>query len=391
MIIFQNPGVISRKSITAFGVSSKEKAGAIGYFGTGLKYAIAILLRHGQKVTVFAGTDKLTFGTKKSRVRVDDFEFVTMNGRTLDFTTEVGKNWELWAAFRELWCNCMDEGGAASRSFSIADIGDPAGKTTVVVEGDAFDRLWDSRANIVLQTQPIAKTDALWVHPGESHHIYYRGVRVMELSAPSLYTYNIQETTTLTEDRTLMYPWMAGYSVKQGIEAMDNREVILKVVTADRDRFEHSLSFDGTPGPDFLAVVEPLAMSFDSQVNQSAVACCRTKLNQRMKAQQKELPPLDARRLDKAVAFCKALGYKVDEFPIVVSEFIGKEVLGAAEDGTIFISQRALMQGTKVVAGTLLEEWIHLKHKYTDESRGMQNWLLDALVSLGEQLTGEPL
>lgn len=46
MIIFRNKGVIDPKSITTFGVSSKENPGAIGFFGTGLKYAIAILLRH---------------------------------------------------------------------------------------------------------------------------------------------------------------------------------------------------------------------------------------------------------------------------------------------------------------------------------------------------------
>lgn len=47
MIIFRNAGTIDPKSITTFGVSSKENPGAIGFFGTGLKYALAILLRHG--------------------------------------------------------------------------------------------------------------------------------------------------------------------------------------------------------------------------------------------------------------------------------------------------------------------------------------------------------
>jgi hypothetical protein len=49
------------------------------------------------------------------------------------------------------------------------------------------------------------------------------------------------------------------------------------------------------------------------------------------------------------------------------------------------------MIGTKTVAGTLIEEFIHLKHGLGDECRDMQNFLLDRLVSLGEQMHGEPL
>ncbi len=54
-VIFRNKGVIDPSSITTFGVSSKENPGAIGFFGTGLKYAIAILLREGCDITIHAG------------------------------------------------------------------------------------------------------------------------------------------------------------------------------------------------------------------------------------------------------------------------------------------------------------------------------------------------
>jgi hypothetical protein len=49
------------------------------------------------------------------------------------------------------------------------------------------------------------------------------------------------------------------------------------------------------------------------------------------------------------------------------------------------------MVGTKTVAGTLIEEFIHLKHGLADESRDLQNFLLDRLVSLGEEMQGAPL
>jgi hypothetical protein len=62
-----------------------------------------------------------------------------------------------------------------------------------------------------------------------------------------------------------------------------------------------------------------------------------------------------------------------------------------AKHDEIFVSRRAFMQGTKRVAGTLVEEFIHLRYGHGDETRDMQEFLLDRLVSLGEQIRGEPL
>ena len=56
MIIFENKGLIDVHAISIMGVSVKEE-GSIGYFGTGLKYAIATLLREGQKITIWRGKE----------------------------------------------------------------------------------------------------------------------------------------------------------------------------------------------------------------------------------------------------------------------------------------------------------------------------------------------
>src|SRR5437867_1027619 len=95
--VFENPGVIDPRSITTFGVSSKDNASkAIGFFGTGLKYAIAILLRNGCGITIYSGGKKYTFGVFKEEIRNDTFQIVTMNNVKLGFTTELGKTWEMW-------------------------------------------------------------------------------------------------------------------------------------------------------------------------------------------------------------------------------------------------------------------------------------------------------
>jgi len=43
MIVFENQGEIDLIAFTPFGVNTKETDSPIGFFGTGLKYATAVL------------------------------------------------------------------------------------------------------------------------------------------------------------------------------------------------------------------------------------------------------------------------------------------------------------------------------------------------------------
>ena len=101
-ICFKNTGTIEPDFISSFGVSVKNDNSCIGFFGTGLKYALAILMREGAKVTIYSGGKTMRIGTKDAILKGKSFKFVTMNGKQLPFTTELGKTWEPWMAYREL-------------------------------------------------------------------------------------------------------------------------------------------------------------------------------------------------------------------------------------------------------------------------------------------------
>ena len=51
-VYFANAGLIDLDVIRIMGVSVKTKDNPIGYFGTGLKFALSTLLRSGHKVTL---------------------------------------------------------------------------------------------------------------------------------------------------------------------------------------------------------------------------------------------------------------------------------------------------------------------------------------------------
>lgn len=390
-IIFENDGEIDPLLMTTFGVNVKENDNPIGFFGTGLKYGLAILVREGCGATVQAGDKTFTFGKKDVELRGKTFEFVTLNGEPLGFTTELGKKWELWMAYREVYCNTQDEGGKVYESSVVPT--PSAGVTRVIVTGDKFLQIAKDHARYFLSTEPFIKADRINIHQGQSNHVYFRTVMVGRVSErPTMYTYNCVGNLDLTEDRTMRHPFMMSHYIATAILTCDDKKVIQDAVTAPNVFYESELDFDisHTPSLAFMEVVGSLVRDRIGKVNASAVEKYRKHTPGKITPDLVKLNKVEEAMLRKALSFCLAIGFDI-QYQIAVVESLGSDVLGMAKDNTVYIAHRAFMVGTKCVAGTLIEEHIHLKHGHADCTRQMQNYLLDRMVSLGELATGEPL
>lgn len=398
LVVFENDGLIDPIGITTFGVNAKLSDNPIGYFGTGLKYAIAVLLRCGQKITIWRGDEPLHFESVIQTSRGKDFSIVCMNGQPLGFTTDLGKTWEMWQAFRELFCNCQDEGGIA---YETTDFNPRRGRTAVVVDGDQFFTAFQKRQDYILGSKPMFKLDGVEVHSGQSQTIFYKGIAVAQFpdNHRPMHTYNIVGHLELTEDRTVKYSWQPAERVAYAVQMTDNVEFIEEILKANPEGFgaqggfEASLDFNFhgvTPNEAFLATVERLSMSNGPKINESA----------KVHAQKyyKPEPPapliLDETQqsqLDTAMGFCADLGFQVDDYPLRFVQALGAGVLGMAFGGEIVIARDAFVAGTKQLAITLIEEVIHLREGVADETRAMQERLLHELVTLGERYLDRPL
>jgi len=394
LTIFENEGEIDVRAIKTHGVNSKEGETPFGYFGTGLKIAIGILLRNKQKVTIQSGLEVYEFDLKPVRIRVDDFEIVTMNVEELGFTSQVGKDWKLWMAYRELYCNVMDEQG---KVFSTSTMPEPSlGKTKVVVEGNEFSKVHASRSAFILATTPIESFPTIDVHAGPSDCVFYQGIKVGKLAynENSLFTYNLKQKLDLTEDRTLLYTFQARNLVERAVLLSENEDFLRRVLTAPDGAAENGLNFkdEGEPSVSFLKVAAELYADKSKRMNFSAVAVLKAHtLTKTLEPQAVSLNPVEEKQLERAIDFCRFLRFPVDDKPIIVVETLGGSVIGLAENDKIYISRQAFDMGTKMVANTLIEEYIHLHYGFADCSRAMQNFLFNKMVSLGEQLKGEPL
>lgn len=399
MIVFTNDGEIDVRSISTFGVSVKTGDNPIGFFGTGLKYAVAVLLRTGHRVTIHSGLTVVSFGLSTETVRGQSFQFVTMSTdgsapAAIGFTTELGKQWELWMAYREIACNCKDEAGSGQHT---TDMPEPEqGKTQIIVQGDAFEGVFDDGHKYILADAPWATIGTVDVHNREGYDLFYRGVRVMQLPRKSLYTYNLQSKIELTEDRTVKSAWEVPYRIARAVMQCDDAQLIRNIVVAADDTLESQFDFKGwstTPSETFLRVVESAQSNRMLKVNQSAMAVWKDNTRSTFRPRETTLTKVQLMSLNKALDFCETIGFNIrGQYPIKVVESLGEGGLGLAQDETIFIAERVFhLGGSKQLASTLIEEYLHLRHGWADMTRELQSFLFDKVVSLGEELQGEPL
>ena len=389
-VSFQNKGLIDKVAIRTFGISAKDCDDPIGFFGTGLKYAIAILLRNDCSITIYRGHEAIEFTTVRQTVRGKKFDVVCMDGVEMGFTLELGKTWEMWQAFRELYCNTMDEqGDTCGNPVPLMD-----GCTTILVHGEAFYNEYVGRDRIILASKPAFMNSQIEVHDRPSSDLFFRGVRVGQLEHPSIFTYNFLSGISLTEDRTVKYVTEPNDKIRQIITHGDDEKLIHRFVTAPKDTYEAKQDMDWNQAPSdaFLRVLDEVPFRKILNVTilnlykrSKQVPKVPTILSQDM------LTDIERQQFAKAIKFCHRIDFPVAMFVVNVTQELEDNMLGMAYAEEIYISRRTFMQGTKMVAVTLIEEYLHLSKGFKDCEYPLQNYLFEKIVSIGEQMLGEPL
>ncbi len=259
-VVFKTKGKLDLRSITVFGLNAKpETTTPIGYFGTGLKYAIAVLAREHIPITIWIDGKKWTIEAERTFFRDRGFESLYLKNdrkltfsRTLalPFTTELGKNWELWQAFRELESNTRDEKGITYIK-TPKDTYDwvnkvPGPYTYIVVESEAFVQEYFDRDKTFLPEglTESNSSERVQCFPRKSKSIFYRSIRILDLEEPSENTYNILVPIRLTEDRTASSEFdvrweIQNYIAKHAPKTISHRAIVAPAKTYE-SRFDYS-------------------------------------------------------------------------------------------------------------------------------------------------------
>lgn len=272
-VVHKTKGKLDLRSLTVFGLNAKPETDTpIGYFGTGLKYAVAVLARNNIPITFWIGGKKWTVEQDDTKFRDKSFRALFLKRHTfvpktinLPFTTELGKNWELWQAFRELEANTRDENGQTTVLSDISaplDVSNIVGYTLILVDDERYVQEYFDRDKTFLPDGLTKRDDTnqIQVFTRKSNAIYYRGIRIHELKEPSENTYNILSQIELTEDRTAKNVYAIEWLIESYLaNQTTDKEIIKRAVSAPPKSYERNLDYAYTGTTDiFLDTVSEL-------------------------------------------------------------------------------------------------------------------------------------
>jgi len=377
-VYFANDGKIDLMALCTMGVSVKETDQPIGYFGTGVKFAIATLLRTGHKVTLTVGGRRLPFDVESVDIRGKDFEIVTMGGEKLGFTTELGKNWQVWQAFRELHSNTLDEGGKTSDKKLTGD-------TVFEIEGAAMQTEFGRMHKIFLSTEPICEAAGVEVHRGASDVIYYRGVRAGLLPKMSKYTYNITSTMTLSEDRNFADMWDAEWEIRCAIPQLKDANVLTDILGANA-AWDSGLNYSDSVPASSAFIAASRQFQSDANLNHSMKAILNNADQISGSFPETKLSEINESAVSEAILMTKSLECTVCRADLIFVKTLGPDVFGLyhTAKNQIFISQSTIEMGVDFMAATIYEEWLHKDHQLKDCTRAMQNFLFQKLIHIAK-------
>lgn len=387
-IIFSNPGLIDPRCITTLGVNVKEGASPIGFFGTGLKYALATLLRNGCAIDIYSGSRHFSFSSKPDIIRGKSFSIIHMQdseaafSQPLGFTTDLGKQWTLENAYRELHSNSLDEGGAGGEEHSGA-VRCAVGATSILITGQAFEAVHLERFKFLLNPRlvKLLSTKELEVFLGKTNSIFYRGIKVAETQRPLNYTYNIHKPLTLTEDRTA-YEFQYRAALESCVVKHFSEEMCLTVLGTEGSYETSYLDFTfATSSPAFDTAVQQLLLNSPEAMNESARALHFRKRGAEGTFDTAEFTEAQRAQLSRAICWCEKAGFSIPSFPVILSPDLGKNVLACASGGKIWLTAKCF-DSTDLLRRALIEEYIHLQFKVSDHSRAMQNVLFEQILRL---------
>lgn len=422
-ISVSNKGEIELEAIRLMGASTKRgTAGQIGYFGTGLKYSMAWLLRNNFWIKIYSGTREIPIEVRPVRLRGQDFSEIFIDGQPSSITTDIGPNWEPWHILREIYCNAVDEGEA---DIKLGEYAPRAGRTTFQFGIDGVTKaslelmqvIASSNNYFIFGETPLHQWETVKVYdkdnPRSKCKIFRNGVLVYIYNKPSLYNYDIADLR-LTEDRSAASEWDIDNNIGGAIANISDKhfaETILSATTDDVEFVAQSFAVYSDQNPKMLEaarkyILAPAGTEQMISPDESTKFVHSAFYNKLMEYEgmrsavkysagdvtwdDREFTEEEKAKLTKAIAALHSHSFPITH-EVRGAKFHKSGLLGMAggiakatpgqKVMAIFLSSDAFIN-TRLLIGTLVEEELHLAKNVRDNSRPMQDALLDVITRM---------
>jgi hypothetical protein len=419
-ICFQNAGEIEVACFQLLGASTKRNDDTkIGFFGSGLKYAIAFLVRNGIEFHCYTGTRRIDISSQLTTIRDAQFQQIVIDGVPTSITTDWGINWSYWQIFRELTSNALDEGG---RVFYHSNPEPMAGMTSIYVNAEPFTEYLDNMSEYIRPELTPEGTQILLKPRASSLLVFKKGVRVVPEKSPvdrqSIFDYQLQ--VPLSEERLA-----ADHNIESEIfnTLMDceDSKIVKRLVAAVLDKEDYTTEFkvlkSKLPVYTWKRFTDTWRNEFLKRKNQLCPDRLREVVSQQLG--QKEIAkrklifiPDDIYRAIESnftgeeflfKGFDQSKDYTVIEgtehqiatlagvvdalksyvgnfaYPVEIASFVDEGVHGLAvsSEKRILISVNCFTRGKNYILSTLIEEYIHLAEDASDFTRAFQTAVCD--------------
>lgn len=351
------------------GFSAKPRTESpIGFFGTGMKFALATLARAGKRVEIETEGRTWRLEKRSETIRGVGIERLVLMSENqllaLPFSTDLGKTWDLSMAYRELASNTRDEGGEIG--YGIAECHESESQVRIwgfTSEAQEAEERWFFNPT----GAPLVVAEGIELWPGPSQRLTYRDVTVAEVARPFEFHYNITRTTKLTEDRTLDYASMM-YAITGFWERKNSRLDLAKVLARTGKTVEGDFLTGGyfTPSETSYPASRVLLEAFESVWKTEKEAMNKGALETLLKYRKSLSVPEVWEPVAAALGKFARVEKKLKRGGIYLGEKLRFGHLPAgtkvtAREGNIWIGPEALELSEGGLARELLLEWAHLE------------------------------
>ena len=411
-VLFVNEGEIPVNAFKLLGASSKRgDASKIGFYGTGLKYAIALMLRENIGFKVYSGVNEVKIGKRSTKFLDQKIDVMTVNGEKTSITLDAGIDWEPWFAIREIYSNTIDEGGQMKVGTEIEP--EPL-KTKIYVDLDS-EKLKDIFANwndyfttSRVIKEKLADGNILPKLPSNPYYTVFRkGIRAYSNTTHSLFDYDLQ-SLEINESRVAKYSWQTQEKAST-LLAKSSLDTILQFISLGDSsetrlyaEWENSFwEYCGTRfSKDWLVAIDSRKLVPNDYAGRFELSENTLVLPDRLIKKLKEsfgravhvvgeddepytvVDDVDREPIEKSMDFLSRAGLTFNRSIVHVADFSDNSILGTVDKNKVILSTRLLNDQASLLDETLLEEIVHLKTGHPDNSRQMQNYLFKTIIYL---------
>src|SRR5262245_11125588 len=388
-LCFYNNDEMDKRHFTMLGLSSTaDDDKAIGFFGTGFKYAIAAMLRNKAHIHVFSNGDEYYFYVKSGTFRDQEHDFIQVQDINnekeyeLPFTTHLGANWAPWQVYRELYTNALDEGGGVKVLDNLSDADNIKGVRIVIMGSDELLDVHEQHDKYFLKAETITETRTMRAIEREQHHdnvVYYKTMYTgSKVDKETYFTYDYKSHQQLTEDRTLAHMWYLRQHITELWLHMPYDLLIEHLPKLGRDKYyESGLEADHyDPPDDFNRAVKYLIDHHRSLPMWARDTYVRTRPFDEQVTTYKPTK-YEQKLLERALDVLTHHKIMIDRDRVIPVVSLPDDILGMCRDDNMYIAKECFAQGFNKILGTVLEEWLHYDKGFEDMTRKMQNALID--------------